>query len=1292
MNLSYTKNSRSCGIGKVPILYKALFVCFFGIFSFSLHSQENVEYTEFCWFVVPDAAQAHDDQPVFFMITAGAKDALVKISMPANSSFPVQTKSLAPYESWKITYGDHIGNPEGFRGEMDLLENPISKAGQPTNKGILISSTASISAYYQLDGHKSGQKEIFTLKGEKALGSEFYTPFQTKYLLSTRWDSDKQVFRQIHIVAVDDNTNVTFKAPSDLANTYISNGIFAKNLEHTVSLNRGQTLLLRENVKGSGLMGTHIKTTDGKRIAVTVFEDCVDSQGQDPIGDQIVPINNVGTSYIVVKGYTKYNNDNNKIKNTVDHVYILATQNSTTVKVGGVDKGTIDAGQYLYFDIDDGNTNPQAYYFETSKPAYCFHQSAVVGEVGGALIPSMYSISSRKISFYNQALSINSIFLIYRESGKSSFKIKYQGKEEKNLSVNEGSVGVDGWLYSKQNLDKEEGTTTISNDEGAFALGYFASPGGGTTSLYGYLSNFGAFSLGGDTLYVCGKSHTFDGGYAKGHTWTDPDDIVTTGPTFTATKSGKYKLVRNLDPIPEVVETYLKLQNFEKANLSAPKQLLVDKTYNFTIKLDKSDKDNIFDVGYEWIFGDGASVATSSANMVTVSYSTPGIKTVTLKIKNKDAGCETTITANVEVLDASQGKVMYWKKDAKNPDWNNVNNWAKDAEGTPLPVIPAKHTRVYLPYLPDNANNYPNLEDGYTDWTHYEQPEVNEIVFRYGSELHYQHLLKYNKAYINYNWGYYDGKFNNEQPSKSWENAKKLSRNTWYILAAPLKEMASGDFSLTGRPFSWQKKFQTTTLQDGVIEGGFSSAFADNAVPLAKNNNAIAVKMAGYNTQTGYQDQTYLENLKGVIEIPYFENSSIALSYPGHSYDALSEISNFYYFDTQTLKLLNSPVSSMSRGDKAYRFVYETEDNSVPTNNMYKLALNAESISATGEVMVGNPFLSPIYAWAFYKENEAVINYDAGFKLLSEDKANWERKEYNGEGGDQMIPAWRAFIVTLKENPSGTSKSASINTLSTKGTPSGIVLSFPLETYPMPRSASVRARASYLDFVNSALSVQILKEGVASGDAAELRSNPDGNSSDIRKMILPEGHAVPEVFFIDSEEGTSNLIQNYKPGQKEVAIGVKTSDVHSRLSLQFKNVPMFTATTGAKAVLVDKYLNIKQDLARSATYGFTQRATGLDKQSVDKTRFVLQLGNETTVQEDSENGIHVFYRSGVLQISSDETIDAVAVYDSQGRLVYSAHSIGRTEYTYSISLKGGIFVVQVKTASGKSKAEKITGY
>ena len=137
---------------------------------------------------------------------------------------------------------------------------------------------------------------------------------------------------------------------------------------------------------------------------------------------------------------------------------------------------------------------------------------------------------------------------------------------------------------------------------------------------------------------------------------------------------------------------------------------------------------------------------------------------------------------------------------------------------------------------------------------------------------------------------------------------------------------------------------------------------------------------------------------------------------------------------------------------------------------------------------------------------------------------------------------------------------------------------------------------------------------------------------------------------------------------------------------------MFTATTGAKAVLVDKYLNIKQDLARSATYGFTQRATGLDKQSVDKTRFVLQLGNETTVQEDSENGIHVFYRSGVLQISSDETIDAVAVYDSQGRLVYSAHSIGRTEYTYSISLKGGIFVVQVKTASGKSKAEKITGY
>ncbi|HBX44271.1 PKD domain-containing protein [Limibacterium fermenti] len=1293
MNLSYTKN-RSCT--KRSVLHRILFVGLFILCSLSIYAQDS-DNTEF-WFVAPDASNAHDDRPTFLMITAGDKPTMVTISMPRNKSFKEAfslhtdtTRSLKANEYWKFEFNSD---------NIDIIENDYTSSGTVTKKGIYIKSDEPISVYYQIDGHENHQKEIFTLKGKKALGEEFYMPFQTKYNVSPTYSVD--AFRQIQIVATEDNTVVTIEPKGKLAS---NNGFIDSNSnlpDRQQTLMKGQTLLWRAYERTTeGLTGTKITSTSGKPIAVTWFEDCLQGTNSaggfsgniDPIGDQLVPVKNLGKNYILVKGYSNGNNSVN------DHVGVLAVTNNTEVYLDNVKIETLQAGEYWSKDLGKGIEGQQGYYVKASHPVYCIHQSAGGAEIGGSLLPSLYSISGRRITFIKGTLTdYNTIFLVFRESAKDGFKINNKTFSdlvaEKIISYSPQKIGFETWMYAKvdiKNVTPLEGSVcVVENNAGSFSLGYFNGSSGGTC-LYGYFSAFGTFSFKSDVINHCKDSYEFDAPYALTYKWTLPDGTTSTTSNLTATKSGIYKLWVDQDPYEIEDETHLKLQNFNNYALNSPKQLLLNKSYNFSIQLDHSDLDNIFNASYDWNFGDGAvTTPTENPNIVNVYYTTVGDKEITLKVTNEDAvDCSTEIKVPVKI-ETQDGRVMYWKSDARNHNWNDENNWVvKDGEGkiiADISVVPSAKTKVYLP---GNAEEYPSLDEWNTDWRYYGQPEARDIVFQYGSQLHYQHKLKYENAYIQYNWGYYGNDKNVGQPLH-WQDGQKLFRDTWHILAAPLKGMASGDFSLTGRPFSWQKKFQTTTLQDGVIEGGFFPAFADNAVPLAKNNNAIAVKMAEYNTQTGYQDQAYLENLKGVIEIPYFENSSKAASYPGHSYDALSEISNFYYFDTKTLKLLNSPVHAMKRGDEAYRFVYETEHNQLPADNTYKMSLNPKSISDSGEVMVGNPFLSPIHAWGFYQANNEVIDHDAGFKLLSEDGLQWVQKFFTE---NEMIPAWKAFIVTLKNDLSGKSSSKQASSMRDA---SAAVLSFPLETSPVPTytllSASTTRASSIEHSMGSSLYMGILKENVLSGDKAILQDEQNTSFSEILKMIQPEGHATPEVFFIDSEEGTSNLIQNYRQGQNEVAIGVKTSDVHSRLSLQFKNVPMFTATTGAKAVLVDKYLNIKQDLARSATYGFTQRATGLDKQSVDKTRFVLQLGNETTVQEDSENGIHVFYRSGVLQISSDETIDAVAVYDSQGRLVYSAHSIGRTEYTYSISLKGGIFVVQVKTASGKSKAEKITGY
>lgn len=612
--------------------------------------------------------------------------------------------------------------------------------------------------------------------------------------------------------------------------------------------------------------------------------------------------------------------------------------------------------------------------------------------------------------------------------------------------------------------------------------------------------------------------------------------------------------------------------------------------------------------------------------------------------------------------------VMYWRGDAQDDNWNNPGNWAKSATpGDNIPAVPAPCTRVYIP---DNSTVYPSLSKNVTDWTVYGQPEVDEIVFRYGSELHSQHLLKYNKAYVNYNWGYYSGNpESGEQPGQSLENGTTLKRDTWHILAAPLKKMASGDFSLAGHPFSWQKQFQVTN-GGGITVGDFSVAFPTNDIPLVDNNNAIAVKMAGYKNETGYR-QNYLDGLKGIIEIPYFENKEVASLYPAHNYDALAKKSYFYYFDTKSLRIINSPVGTMSRAEEAYRFVYENEQGEAP-GETYEVKLNTEKIGITHEVMVGNPFLAPVDAEAFAAANTGKINESEGYKLLKDD-GTWEQKFFRD---NNVIPAWKAFVVKLQGNPSG--------------------LSFPMAIEPTSRMVSVTGAyalrgSSDRDLGGDVLYVRVLKGGTPSGDAAQLHYNRHTDNPDIAKMILPDGHRTPEVFFISLDGKSSNLIQQYRAGEKEVTIGIKTSDVQTRLSLEFENIAAFTASTGASLILVDKQLNVKQDLSRNPVYSFTQQGAGLDNQYVDKNRFVLQLGGDlgTAGQDDAINGIEIGYRSGLLKVISDENIDTVSVYDLYGRLVFSSPAVNLPRYSHPVSLQDKVYVVRIKTVSGKERVKKI---
>jgi len=686
------------------------------------------------------------------------------------------------------------------------------------------------------------------------------------------------------------------------------------------------------------------------------------------------------------------------------------------------------------------------------------------------------------------------------------------------------------------------------------------------------------------------------------------------------------------------------------------------------------------DFSYQWQMSTNGS---SWTNVGTDSHNyTPAPLTVSPTYfrrltTDKIYGGTPAISNVFAIYIVSQGQAFYWKRTAGNSNWNDPSNWVNE-QGAALNMVPVSCSNVFIP---GGASNYPSLHIDKTPIDLYGEPVCNNITFAYGAELVYQHKLTYQKAFVQYNWGYYNtmsGITPGTQPTGndcSPGPAKK--RDKWYALAAPLKSMATGDFAFAGYPLTWQAGFSMSHPQTGVaggeIEvGDFTKKFSTNDKPLSETNNAIAVKVATYQNSIGYADHKYLQSLKGIIEIPYFENSTKAPFYPGHNYDRFTKESKFYYFNPETLQILHSPVGKMKRCAEAYRFIYE-ENGAAPIIDVagvpskvpgYKLKVKRQNSSSL-KVMVGNPFLSAINAKQLLDVNGNKILESDGYYLFNSDTQEWKHQIF-ANGGN--IPPMQAFIITLKNEE--------------------VDLLFPLEGtyalagYSLSINPGGKGRSLYLKSQGS---------DKMEGDYSILMADTDKGVSNVRKMISTQDNTTPETFFISPDNSNYNVIQAYENGMKEIAIGVKCSDTKNAQSLIFENVEAFFANHNIRPVLLDKSTGAKQDLVSNNTYSFTQRPTDAKNNYIDADRFVLKLVTDNE-PAGMEKDITIVYQNNQVEVKATSNIKEIQIYDMLGRKIYSEENINTNVYTKTLAPTQGIYIVKAYTDNGKVKVEKIMAY
>lgn len=360
-------------------------VCFCSLLTtFTLTGYSQID-TDF-WFAAPEVSASLGDQPIYLRLVTYTSPATVTVTQPANGAFVPIVKNMPANSVDSVILTPFIA----------AVESPAANA--VSNNGLRIQSTANIGCFYEIKA--TNNKEIFSLKGTKALGTNFYTPFQ-KF-----WDNGVTApasFSSIDIVATQNATTVLITPRTAIVG-------HAANVTYSVTLNAGETYSARDiTVTAATSLAGSIVSSD-KPVAVTVYSGAMSSFGAlSTMADQITTADFSGTDFIIHRGKA-YN----------ERVYVLATQNGTTIDVYGTGTTStlINWSETYEYAIADTVT-----YIKTNKPVYVFHASGFGRKLSGAQVPNTFCAGTYTAAFTRTTSDSTGIRLYTRTGFENQFTL-----------------------------------------------------------------------------------------------------------------------------------------------------------------------------------------------------------------------------------------------------------------------------------------------------------------------------------------------------------------------------------------------------------------------------------------------------------------------------------------------------------------------------------------------------------------------------------------------------------------------------------------------------------------------------------------------------------------------------------------------------------------------------------------------------------------------------------------------------------------------------------------------------
>ncbi len=466
------------------------------------------------WFAAPWVTPGHaQNTPVKLRISSFSNTTTVVIRQPSVGGVYTNTITVAPNSLQTVDLSALVtaGN----------LENIPANAVY--NRGLKITSDFPITVVYEIETVVNNP-ETYSLKGQNGMGKEFVCPFQTK---GNNGPYSPQPKSQICIVATDNATTVWITPRCNVI------GHLA-NVTYSIMLNVGQSYNIENAsatpaVAGQNLSGTIV--VSNKPISVTVSDDSVGGVSGcfDLMGDQIVPVDIVGTQYVINKGGLN--------AAQYEGGYIVATENFTQITVNdGVTTYTalLNKGD-TYFALV---TQPLTY-ITSDKPVYVIHASGFGCELGEAILPPLNCAGSSQVSFTRTNSQTFILNILCKTTAIGAFTLNGSALlvPASGFTVVPGTGGtLSGFQRSYTTAEIVAGTANLlTNSMDVFSLGVI-NGGASSGCLYHYMSSFlrKTFTVADPDKNICTATTTIslNGSVTGGATtgiWTTPNGTGTFG-------------------------------------------------------------------------------------------------------------------------------------------------------------------------------------------------------------------------------------------------------------------------------------------------------------------------------------------------------------------------------------------------------------------------------------------------------------------------------------------------------------------------------------------------------------------------------------------------------------------------------------------------------------------------------------------------------------------------------------------------------------------------------------------